>query len=136
MSKEILRLQDAAERLGISYPTIKQWIYRRKLRSVRTAGGHHRIPRSEVERLLGDSASKKIAQKKPVGIDAISGRNKLSGIVRNVRFEGLLSEVTIDIGGQLVTAIITRTSCDELGLRKGVRAYALMKSTEVMVIRG
>jgi molybdopterin-binding protein len=136
MTTEMLRLQEAAELLGISYPTIKQWIYRRKVRSVKTAGGHHRIPRTEVDRLLGDAASKKIAQKKPIGINAISGRNKLSGVVRNVRFEGLLAEVTIDIGGQLVTAIITRTACNELGLRRGVRAYALMKSTEVMVIRG
>jgi molybdopterin-binding protein len=136
MTTEMLRLQEAAELLGISYPTIKQWIYRRKVRSVKTAGGHHRIPRTEVDRLLGDAASKRIAQKKPIGINAISGRNKLSGVVRNVRFEGLLAEVTIDIGGQLVTAIITRTACNELGLRRGVRAYALMKSTEVMVIRG
>ena len=49
---ELLQLRDAALKLGISFPTIKQWIYRRKIRSVQTAGGHHCIPQSEVDKLL------------------------------------------------------------------------------------
>ncbi|HEY6370035.1 MAG TPA: excisionase family DNA-binding protein [Candidatus Sulfotelmatobacter sp.] len=48
----MLQLRDAALQLGISFPTLKQWIYKNKLRSVRTAGGHHRIPQSEVDKLL------------------------------------------------------------------------------------
>jgi excisionase family DNA binding protein len=46
------KLRDAALQLGISFPTITQWIYKKKIRSNRTAGGHHRIPQSEVDRLL------------------------------------------------------------------------------------
>ena len=49
---ELLHLREAAERLGISYPTLKQWIYRRKIRSVKTPGGHHRIPVAELDRLF------------------------------------------------------------------------------------
>ena len=49
---ELLHLRDAALKLGISFPTIKQWIYKHKIRSVQTAGGHHRIPQSEVDKLL------------------------------------------------------------------------------------
>ena len=53
-----------------------------------------------------------------------------------VKYEGFLAQVTINVGGQLVTSIITRDACDALRLKKGVRAFALIKSTEVMVIRG
>jgi molybdopterin-binding protein len=134
MSADLLNVQGAAKLLGVSYPTLKQWIYKKKIRSVKTPGGHHRIPRGEVDRL---SALRTVTKRgvKPVGIDAISGRNKLGGIVTSIRYEGLLAQVTIDIGGQQVTAIITKTACKDLGLMKGVRAYALMKATEVMVVR-
>jgi molybdopterin-binding protein len=131
----MLKLRDAAQLLNVSYPTLKQWIYQGKVRSVQTPGGHHRIPQSEIDRLLGP-ARKRAQRGAPKGLYAISGRNKLRGIVTNVRYEGLLGEVTIDIGGQSITAIITRAACEELQLEKGVTAYALMKATEVMVIRG
>lgn len=127
---ELLRLQEAAERIGVSYPTIKQWIYKGKIRSVQTAGGHHRIPQSEVDRLSQND------RPKPSGLAAISGRNQLLGTVVDVRYDGLLAQVTIDIGGQSITSIITRDACEQLGLEKGVQAYALIKATEVMVIRG
>jgi molybdopterin-binding protein len=56
--------------------------------------------------------------------------------VSDVKYEGLLAQVTISLGAQSITSIITRDACEELGLKKGVRAYALIKATEVMVIRG
>ena len=132
---DLLKLQDAARMISISYPTLKQWIYQGKIRSVKTPGGHHRIPRSEVERLSAKRPSEPKG-KKPAGLDAISGRNKLLGVVTEIRFEGLLAQVTIDLGGQLITSIITRDACEDLGLKKGVRAFALVKATEVMIIRG
>lgn len=119
--------------MSVSYPTLKQWIYQGKIHSVKTPGGHHRIPRSEVERFI---SAKQAKRKKPDGLGAISGRNKLLGTVIEVRFEGLLAQVTLNVGGQLITSIITRDACEELGLKKGVRAFALIKATEVMVIRG
>src|SRR5512135_3648692 len=48
----LAKLREAALELGVSFPTIKQWIYHGKIKSVRTAGGHHRIPQSEIDRLL------------------------------------------------------------------------------------
>jgi molybdopterin-binding protein len=122
---------EAARLLGVSYPTIKQWIYRKRLRSTRTPGGHHRIPRSEIERLGGS-----VPAGVPSGLGAISGRNKLAGVVRRIRTSGLLCEVTIDVGEQTLTAIITRAAVQELRLRVGEPAIALIKATEVMVIRG
>ena len=60
---ELLKLRDAALQLGISFPTIKQWIYKKKIRSVPTAGGHHRIPQSELDRLLFRTRGKTIAER-------------------------------------------------------------------------
>jgi len=69
-------------------------------------------------------------------LDAISGRNKLQGVISELRYEGLLAQVKIDIGGQAITSIITSDASRALGLKKGVSVYALIKATEVMVIRG
>ena len=131
---ELLKLHEAAQLAGVSYPTLKQWIYKGKIKSVKTAGGHHRIPRSEVERLVG--ADKRRTRKKPVGLEAISGRNKLFGKITEVRYDGLLAQISIDIGGQAITSIITSDAARDLDLKKGVSVYALVKATEVMVIRG
>ncbi len=50
--EELLKLREAALDLGISVPTLKQWIYKKKIRSLQTVGGHHRIPQREIDRLL------------------------------------------------------------------------------------
>jgi molybdopterin-binding protein len=130
---DLLKPADAARIAGVSYPTMKQWIYKGKIRSVKTAGGHHRIARSELERISGRGSARK---QKPVGIDAISGRNKLHGVVTAFRSEGLLVQLTIDVGGQFITSIITSDAAKALGLKKGSLVYALIKATEVMVIAG
>jgi len=130
---DLLKLKDAAEMIGVSYPTLKQWIYNGKIRSVKTAGGHHRIPREEIDRLSKTTSSATPTASKP--LSAISGRNKLYGTVVEARIEGLLAQITIDIGGQIMTSIITSDSARNLGLKKGVHVYALVKATEVMIIR-
>jgi molybdopterin-binding protein len=130
---DLLKLHEAAETLGVSFPTIKQWIYKGKLRSVKTAGGHHRIPQDEIDRLLG--TKNKNSRTLPNGLSSISGRNKLFGTVLEARFDGLLAQITIDVGGQIMTSIITSDSARNLGLKKGVNVYALVKATEVMIIR-
>jgi molybdopterin-binding protein len=132
---ELLRLHEAARLAGVSYPTLKQWIYRGKIKSVKTAGGHHRIPRSEIERLAGTNKGKG-KRERPMGLDAISGRNKLFGKITEMRFDGLLAQVSIELGGQTITSIITSDAARELKLKEGVSVYALIKATEVMIIRG
>lgn len=133
---DLLTPKEAAGLVAVSYPTIKQWIYSGKIRSVKTPGGHHRIPRSEVEHLIGRKAARGSVPREQGGLESISGRNKLLGTITQVRVEGLLAQVTMDVGGQTITSIITSNACKELGLRKGMRAFALIKATEVMVIRG
>ena len=131
---DLLKPAEAARELGVSYPTMKQWIYRGKVESVKTPGGHHRISRAEIDRLAGKDDSARRRQRTG-SLPAISGRNRLRGEVVEVRYDGLLAEVRIDVAGQMVTAIITRSAAEELDLRRGVRATALIKATEVMVIR-
>jgi molybdopterin-binding protein len=132
--EELMKPAEAARLAGVSYPTLKQWIYKGKIHSVKTVGGHHRVARSEIERLSGTVPSR-APRGKPIGIEAISGRNKLRGIVTDLRYEGLLVQVTIDVGGQSITSIITSDAAKALGLKKGSSVYALIKATEVMVIR-
>jgi len=131
----LLPPREAARVLGISYPTLKQWIYRGKLRTIKTPGGHHRIPESEIDRLIprkldrGDPATRRGNFRK------ISGRNQLIGRVLAIKFSGLLAQVTLSIGEQHITAIITADAAKEMRLKPGERAAALIKSTEVMVLR-
>ena len=130
--------RQAAERLGVSYPTIKQWIYKGSIRTRPTAGGHHRIPETEIDRLLASSGPKSRGRpRRPIGgtIVALSGRNQLRGIVEEVRTEGLLAQVKLRIGDQMLTAVITRDAVQELKLRRGEEALAVVKATEVMIAR-
>ncbi|HXN65649.1 MAG TPA: helix-turn-helix transcriptional regulator [Candidatus Acidoferrales bacterium] len=128
--EELLSPREAAQALGISYPAIKQWIYRGKLRTVKTAGGHHRIPAHEIERYL-PRATDKVTERKR--FRRTSGRNQLIGQITDVRISGLLAQVKLSIGGQHITSIITADAAREMGLRKGQTAAALIKSTEVMI---
>ena len=133
-----LTVRQAAERLGIGYSTLKQWIYRGSVRSTRTAGGHHRIAESEVERLLArtDPPPRPKDGRRGGGVLVrISGRNRLQGIVDEVRREGLVAQVRLRIGDQWLTAVITRDALDELELKRGDEATALIKATEVMIAK-
>jgi len=131
---ELLKLRDAALQLGISFPTIKQWIYKKKIRSVQTAGGHHRIPLSELDRLLFRTRGRTKKERQLV-IRRVSGRNQLVGRIDQVRISGLMAEVKISIGEQQITSIITATSAREMQLKAGQTAVALIKATEVMILR-
>jgi molybdopterin-binding protein len=133
-NEEFLKPREAALELRISFPTIKQWIYRRKIRSIRTAGGHHRIPQSEVDRLLFRTRGK-TAPERILTMRRLSGRNQLVGRVESVRISGLMAEVVISIGEQQITSIITARSAREMSLKAGQTAAALIKSTEVMILR-
>ncbi len=131
---ELLQLRDAALQLGISFPTIKQWIYKKKIRSIQTAGGHHRIPQMEIDRLLFRTRGRTEKERTQV-IRRVSGRNQLVGRIEAVRISGLMAEVEISIGGQQITSVITSRSAREMQLKPGQTAAALIKATEVMILR-
>ena len=135
-SRRLLTPRRAADQLGVSYSTFKQWIYKGSVRTVRTSGGHHRVAETEVERLLASAG--RTGKTRPAGrasgvLVALSGRNQLRGIVEEVRVEGLLAQVRLRIGDQRLTAVITRDAIDTLKLKRGQQALAVIKSTEVMI---
>src|SRR3984893_4634555 len=132
--EDLLKLRDAALQLSISFPTIKQWIYKKRIRSVKTAGGHHRIPQAELDRLLFRTRGKTEKERHDV-LRRVSGRNQLVGRIDAVRISGLMAEIMISIGGQQITSIITSRSAREMNLKPGQTAAALIKSTEVMILR-
>lgn len=139
MPSELIGVRDAARRLGVSYGTLKQWIYKGTLRTVQTAGGHHRISESELERFLARKSTRAPKASKssrpPTILAALSGRNQLRGVVEEVRTDGLMAQIRLRIGDQSLTAIITRDAIEALRLRRGDEALAVIKSTEVMVAR-
>lgn len=138
---DLLTVRAAAERLGVAYSTLKQWIYDGSIRTTKTRGGHHRITEAEIQRqLIAEKQSlpsvPSVAPgKSSVALVALSGRNQLRGIVEEVRSDGLLSQVRLRIGDQFLTAVITRDAVNELKLKRGDEAVAIIKSTEVMIGR-
>lgn len=130
----LLRAREAALQLGVSFPTVKQWIYAKKIKSIQTPGGHHRIPQEEVDRLLFRTRARTAIERADV-IRRVSGRNQLVGRIEEVRISGLMAEVLLSIGGQQITSIITARSAREMQLKVGQTAGALIKATEVMILR-
>jgi molybdopterin-binding protein len=133
-----LTVREAAERFGVGYSTLKQWIYDGRVRTTQTPGGHHRIAEAELDRLLTRRGARPKARRKPAGRGAIvslSSRNQLRGFVEEVRIDGLLAQIRIRVGDQSLTAVITRDAVTELKLRRGDEALAIIKSTEVMIAR-
>ena len=136
----LLTVRAAADRMGIGYSTLKQWIFQGKIRTTTTAGGHHRLSEAEIERLLARKNTTAPApsrhRKQPAGlIVALSGRNRLRGFVEEVRTDGLMGQVRLRIGDQTLTAVVTSDALTELKLRRGDDALAIIKSTEVMIAR-
>jgi len=114
---------------------LKQWIYKDKIKTVKTQGGHHRIPESEIDRLLPAIPRSEPAEERRQNFRKISGRNQLVGRIVEVKIDGLMAQVTLSIAGQHLTSIITADAAREMRLEKGQIASALIKSTEVMVMR-
>jgi molybdopterin-binding protein len=115
---------EAARALGISLDTLRRWDRQGRIRVTRDRANRRLVSVREVERLRGS------------GEQTLSARNRLEGVVREVKIEGLLAEVELEVtrGGRLV-AVITRESAESLGLAAGMSAKAVVKATSVMVER-
>jgi molybdopterin-binding protein len=113
---------EAARALGISIDTLRRWDRAGRIRTRRDSANRRLVPASEIERLKGADA------------DRMSARNHFRGIVREVKVEGLLAQVELDVTEPArVVAIITRDAADDLGLKPGMAAAAVVKATSVMV---
>lgn len=127
--------REAAKLLGISYPTLKQWIYKKKIRTLKTAGGHHRVPESELDQYLYKAGLRASPPQRRERFRKISGRNQLVGRITELKVDGLMAQVRLSIGGQQITSIITADAVREMRLKVGEDAAALIKATEVMIER-
>lgn len=127
-SSTLLTPRQAAERLGMSYPALKHWILSGRIQTVKTPGGHHRVPLEALKEFLPPTPAHSAGPR-------ISGRNQLRGTVLEVHIEGLMAKVVLAISNQRVTAIITADAVRELGLKPGDDAVAFIKATEVMIGR-
>ena len=130
----LLKPREAAAALGVSYATVKQWILGGRLKTIKTPGGHHRVPQSVLAPMV-KSAPKKERTASRERFRRVSGRNQLVGQIVEVKVSGLLAKVVLQIGEQRITSIITADAAREMQLRKGQTAAALMKATEVMIVR-
>jgi molybdopterin-binding protein len=128
-------VRQACKVLGVSYPALKQWIYKGKIKTIKTPGGHHRIPATEMDRLLPAVPQRGPIRNRRENYRRISGRNQLVGRIVELKIEGLMAQVTLSIAGQHLTSIITADAAREMRLEKGQLAAALIKSTEVMLMR-
>jgi molybdopterin-binding protein len=127
--------REAAKILGISYSTLKVWIHKKKLRTMKTAGGHHRIPEPELDKFLHQASSHRPVVERRVNFRRISGRNQLVGRIVEIKMSGLIAQLRISIGGQHITSVITADAVHEMQLRVGDTVAALVKATEVMIGR-
>jgi molybdopterin-binding protein len=130
----LLRPREAAAALGVSYPTLKQWILAGTLATIKTPGGHHRIPQSSLRPLMKSKPTRATTTSRE-RFRNVSGRNQLVGTIAEIKISGLLAQVVLKIGDQRITSIITSDAAREMQLRKGQTAAALIKSTEVMIVR-
>jgi molybdopterin-binding protein len=124
-----LTLGEAARQIGVSVDTLRRWERAGKVRAVRDEHNRRRVPAREVERLAQ-------RPRRHAAGDALSARNRFPGRVVSVEVDGVMALVEIEAGPHRVTAAITRDAVEELGLREGVEATAMVKATSVMVERG
>ncbi|MBL8036029.1 MAG: TOBE domain-containing protein [Nitrospira sp.] len=125
MMGDVLTAQEAARYVRLTLPTFYRYIWEGKIEAPKI-GRRYRFTKTLLDRWLG---------KKSSGADDVSGRNKLIGRVTAIKRDAIMAQVDVDIGAHKITAVITRDALDELGLRIGDTAIALVKATEVMIVK-
>ena len=124
MAKDAYTASEAARALGISLDTLRRWDRSGRITVERDRANRRVVAAAEIERLRGGRR------------DTLSARNRLSGVVRAVEVDGFLARVELDVTEPArVTAIITREAAEELGLKPGVAASAVVKATAAMIER-
>jgi molybdopterin-binding protein len=125
MPRKALPAGEAARSLGISLDTLRRWDRQGRIRTERDTANRRLVPVSEIRRLRGGGDE-----------SALSARNRFPGVVREVRVDGLLAQVELEITAPArVVAVITRDAAEELGLEPGMPASAVVKATSVLVER-
>lgn len=123
MPKQFYSASEAAKLLGISLDTLRRWDRAGRIETARDSGNRRIVSATEVGRLRGESDA-----------GHLSARNRLKGTVTDVRVEGLIAQVelVVDEPARLV-AIVTADAVEDLALKPGMAAAAVVKATSVMV---
>lgn len=119
-----LSSEEAAALLHLNVKQVQNLARAGKLPAVRV-GRKWLFPQDRIAKLLGRRTTTPTIE--------ISARNRLRGTIAHLRFDGLMAEVVLTIGDQELVAVITRSSAERMKLRVGDEAFAVMKSTEVMI---
>lgn len=119
-----LSSEEAAALLHLNVKQVQNLARAGKLPAVRV-GRKWLFPQDRIEKLLG--------HRRAAAPIEISARNRLRGTISHLRFDGLMAEVVLNVGGQELVSVITRSSAERMRLRVGDEAFAVMKSTEVMI---
>ncbi|MFI0406909.1 molybdopterin-binding protein [Actinomadura sp. 3N508] len=123
------RISEAAALLGVSADTVRRWVDGGRLTASRDEHGHRRVPGAELAAFVRDQARGTSDQ----GVRFSSARNRMRGIVTDVVRDGVMAQVEIQAGPFRVVSLMSREAADDLGLRVGVVAEAVVKSTNVIV---
>jgi molybdopterin-binding protein len=122
MAKQEYTASEAAAALGISLDTLRRWDKGGRIAVKRDASNKRVVAAKEIDRLRGS------------GGEHITARNHFPGTVTNVEVDGLMAQVEIVVSDPVrVVALVTRDAVEELRLKKGMHATAIVKSTNVMV---
>jgi molybdopterin-binding protein len=123
MAKQQYTASEAAAALGISLDTLRRWDRAGRIRVKRDASNRRVVTAREIDRLRGDRGGKHI-----------TARNRFPGTVTDVQVDGLMAQVELVVTEPVrLVALVTRDAVEELGLKKGMAATAIVKSTNVMV---
>jgi len=124
------RIGAAAELLGVSPDTVRRWVDGGRLAAGRDEHGHRMIDGVELAGFVRSTSTGPEA-----GGDTSSARNRLRGIVTAVVKDAVMAQVDIQAGPFRVVSLMSREAVDELDLRVGAVAVAVIKSTTVVVER-
>ncbi|MEW6060192.1 MAG: helix-turn-helix transcriptional regulator [Actinomycetota bacterium] len=125
--EESYRIGQAAAVLGVRVETLRRWERSGKLETTRTPGGQRLVPASEVARLLSERTDR------TPPIVAQSTRNRFPGTIVEVKKGDVAATVEIVAGPHRILSLVTREAVDQLGLKPGMQAIAVVKATSVMV---
>lgn len=123
MAKQEYTASEAAAALGISLDTLRRWDRAGRIRVTRDRSNRRVVSAKEIDKLRGD------------GMGAhLSARNRFRATVTAVQVDGLMAQVELVVADPVrLVAIVTRDAVEELGLKEGMAATAIVKSTNVMV---
>ena len=122
-----MRISEAASLLGVSSDTVRRWIDQGHLSSHKDDANRLAVDGAELARWAQELADS------PTGPHSTSARNRLIGLVTEVRSDSVMSQVTMQCGPFRIVSLMSTEAVHDLGLEVGSVARAVIKSTNVIV---